>query len=401
MTDLTAWIRALFCSFVAAIFVLAVPGAASAHSVNESYVYFDVTETTLRGRVEVNLAELAKIKANDGSVDTPLTREEFEADYPLFADYFSDRLALEFEGERLDVAFDGIGYLDTSKGAFVQLWFDVTGFDTTPVSIEMSYDAMFSDIDPTHRGFALIATNTRNGMEANEGYISLIFAPGDGLKTLYLNDEPTWGVIMTFLEHGVWHIWLGFDHVLFLITLLISSVMILHAGRWEPSGGLRDSLINTVKIVTVFTLAHTVTLSLATFNIITLPVAFVEAVIALSIAVVAIGNLIPRFHTQSWKVVFIFGLFHGFGFANVLEPLGLDPTRKAIGLAAFNVGVELGQLAIVLAVFPVLFAVRHFKAYRILAMQGGSVALILIAMFWFVERTYGAVTTATAATLGG
>ena len=98
---------------------------------------------------------------------------------------------------------------------------------------------------------------------------------------------------------------------------------------------------------------------------------------------------------------YVFGLFHGFGFANVLEPLGLDPTRKAIGLAAFNIGVELGQLAIVFVLFPLLFALRSLPAYRVVAMQAGSVALIAIALFWFFERTYDAFTPINVAALGG
>ena len=397
-------IARIWCALMSGVFALLFASGLTAHSFNESYVYFDVTNETLSGRIEVNLEDLAKLDAQDGSVKSSLPKDTLEAKYEGFAEYFAQRLQLQLNGQRLSVDFRApstLTYLDTEQGTFAQLRFDVLGFDETPVALEMSYDAMFSDIDPAHRGYALIGSNTRNNMEENEGYISLIFAPGDGLKRLYLNDEPTFDVILTFLEHGVWHIWLGFDHVLFLITLLISSVMFINGGRWEPSTGLRDSMMNTVKIVTVFTLAHTITLSLATFGILTLPVPFVEAVIALSIAVVAIGNLFPRFHTQSWKVVFIFGLFHGFGFANVLEPLGLDTARKAIGLASFNIGVELGQLAIVFALFPILFAARHLRSYRIVAMQGGSIALIAIAIFWFVERTYGALAPEQIAALGG
>lgn len=397
-------IARIWCALMSGVFALLFASGLTAHSFNESYVYFDVTNETLSGRIEVNLEDLAKLDAQDGSVKSSLPKDTLEAKYEGFVEYFAQRLQLQLNGQRLSVDFRApstLTYLDTEQGTFAQLRFDVLGFDETPVALEMSYDAMFSDIDPAHRGYALIGSNTRNNMEENEGYISLIFAPGDGLKRLYLNDEPTFDVILTFLEHGVWHIWLGFDHVLFLITLLISSVMFINGGRWEPSTGLRDSMMNTVKIVTVFTLAHTITLSLATFGILTLPVPFVEAVIALSIAVVAIGNLFPRFHTQSWKVVFIFGLFHGFGFANVLEPLGLDTARKAIGLASFNIGVELGQLAIVFALFPILFAARHLRSYRIVAMQGGSIALIAIAIFWFVERTYGALAPEQIAALGG
>lgn len=360
-----------------------------AHSFNESYVYFDVTETTLGGNVQVNTRDLARVLARDGTVEKPLTENEvLEHQQELFA-YFEERLLLSHQGQPYQIVFDNVSFLPTKVGNFALLHFDVLDIVETPTTIEMSFDALFGDIDPTHRGYALIATNTRNGMEENEGYISLVFAPGDGIKELYLNDEPTKGVALTFLEHGVWHIWLGFDHVLFLIALLLSSVMVIKESRWEPASDLKRSLKNTVKIVTVFTLAHTVTLCLATFEIVTLPVVLVEAVIAISIAVVALGNLYPRLHAKSWVIVFIFGLFHGFGFANVLEPLGLDPARKAIGLFAFNVGVELGQLAIVLAVFPIFFAMRRWPAYRFVALQVTSVALIAISVFWFVERTAG------------
>ena len=364
--------------------------ASFAHKFNESYVYFDVTDTTLSGRIEVTLTNLAQVLAQDGTVSTPITEDAALARSEEIFAYFNERMQLLTDGVRYDVSFHSIDFLQTDFDTFAALKFDVLGIASTPTTLQMSYDALFGDIDPTHRGYALIGSNTRNGMGENESFISLVFAPGDGIKDLYLNDEPTGEVFKTFLEHGVWHIWLGFDHVLFLVTLLLSSVMFIQAARWEPSDSLRASLMNTVKIVTVFTLAHSVTLTLATFSIVTLPVAFVEAVIAISIAVVAVGNLMPRFHTQSWKIVFIFGLFHGFGFANVLEPLGLDPARKALGLFAFNIGVELGQLVIVLLVFPILYAIRALPAYRLIGLQAGSVALIAIAMFWFVERTVGA-----------
>ena len=362
---------------------------AFAHSFNESYIYFDVTHKTLDGQLQVTMTDLAQAMGQDATIETPMSTDEFDAQKEEIYRYFEKRMKLFQNGAPLAVTFDEVEFLGTEIDTFAVMHFSVLDGGEVPETIEMSYDALFGDIDPTHRGFALIGSNTRNGMDENESYISLIFAPGDGIKTLYLNDERPEEVAKTFLEHGVWHIWLGFDHVLFLIALLISSVMVITAGRWEPSGSLGESLRNTVKIVTVFTLAHTVTLTLATFNIVTLPIVFVEAVIAISIAVVALGNLFPKVHTTSWKVVFIFGLFHGFGFANVLAPLGLDPTRKALGLIAFNIGVELGQLAIVLVIFPILFLLRHLSAYRVVAMQVCSIALIAVALFWFTERTVG------------
>ncbi len=377
----------LFRSLCIAIVWIYGTATASAHSFNESYVYFNVGETTLTGRIEVTLTDLARVVTGNGNVEMPLTEEQATAAQQQIFEFFTERLELVDEERELDVVFQGITFLPTAVDTFAQLHFNVPDIGVTPMSLEMSYEGLTQAIDPQHRGFALIGSNTRTGMEPNEGYISLFFSPGDGKQTLLLNDEPTFDVFLRFLEHGIWHIWLGFDHVLFLIALLLSSVMILTGSAWQPSDNLRQSLLNTVKIVTVFTIAHTVTLTLATFNIITLPVVFVEAVIAISIAVVALGNLWPRFHTQAWIVVFIFGLFHGFGFANVLEPLGLDPARKALGLVAFNIGVEVGQIAIVFIVFPVLYVIRSHAIYRKMAFQGGSVALIAIAIFWFYERT--------------
>ncbi len=377
----------LFRNLCVAIFWISAAASASAHSFNESYVYFNVGETTLSGRIEVTLTDLAKVVANDGSVDTPLTEDEVKAAQEKIFEFFKQRMELVDEGRVLETEFNRLSFLPTEVDIFVRLHFDVPDIGVTPLALEMSYEGLTQELDPGHRGFALIGSNSRTGMDPNGSYISLFFTPGNEKQTLLLNDEPTSDIFLRFLEHGIWHIWLGFDHVLFLIALLLSSVMLLSGSAWQPSDNLNKSLLNTVKIVTIFTIAHTVTLTLATFNIITLPVVFVEAVIALSIAVVALGNLWPRFHTQAWIVVFIFGLFHGFGFANVLEPLGLDPARKALGLVAFNIGVEVGQIAIVLIVFPILYVIRTHTAYRKVAFQGGSVALIAIALFWFYERT--------------
>lgn len=386
LRDISVWIA----TGLAGLVLLAFASVAQAHSFNESYVYFDVTEDSLSGRIEVTLDDLTRIQQQSAEIETPLTSEEVEAARDSFTDYFQDRLLLSFEGQPYELEFDDITFFGTKVGRFAQFHFDVLGIDETPTTIEMSYDGLFSDIDPSHRGYALIGSNTRNGMDENEAYISLIFSPGDGLKSLYLNDEPTKDIALTFFEHGVWHIWLGFDHVLFLLTLLLGAVMRIENAQWVPAESVRESLRETVKIVTVFTVAHTITLCLATFEVITLPVTLVEAIIAFSIVVVAVGNLVPRFHASSWKVVFLFGIFHGFGFANVLEPLGLDPARKALGLATFNIGVEVGQLAIVLVLFPIFFALRRLTAYRVIGLQFGSVALIAIATFWFIERTMGA-----------
>ena len=297
---------------------------AQAHSLNESYIFFNVSDTELSGRIEVNSRDLARVFSIAGGEVEAWSREEIDARRQDIFDYFDGRMLLQ-DGERTysarftDITFLEEAVVDGSE--FAQLQFEVPQLTQTPETIEMSYDFMFSDIDPDHRGLALVESNSRTGVAANGSYISLIFEPGDGFKTLHLDGEPTWEVFKDFVIHGVWHIWLGFDHVLFLITLLLTSVMVISAsGRWEPAPSLRDALRSTLIIVTVFTLAHSITLGLAAFSIVTLPVVLVEAIIALSIAFVALGNMFARLHLTSWKVILVFGLFHGLGFANVLAP---------------------------------------------------------------------------------
>ncbi len=143
-----------------------------------------------------------------------------------------------------------------------------------------------------------------------------------------------------------------------------------------------------VKVVTLFTIAHSVTLSLSALEIISLPVRLVEAVIALSIIVVALDNIFPFFHRRIWLVVFVFGLFHGLGFANVLSPLGLERSSLLTALVGFNVGVEIGQLAIIAICFPLLYLLRTWRHYRLVVLGFGSAALIVISTIWFVERTF-------------
>lgn len=158
--------------------------------------------------------------------------------------------------------------------------------------------------------------------------------------------------------------------------------------HWEPIAQARAALINTVKIVTVFTIAHSITLSLAALEIILLPPRLVESVIALSIAIAALNIVIPLFGERIWWVVFVFGLFHGFGFASVLSEMGIASNYLPLTLLGFNLGVELGQIAVVCAVFPVLFALRNTRHYPRFTLRYGAACLIFVSLYWFVERAF-------------
>ena len=143
------------------------------------------------------------------------------------------------------------------------------------------------------------------------------------------------------------------------------------------------------KLSRFFTVAHSITLALASLDIISLPSRLVESIIALSIVLVAVNNIVPTFRDRTWIILFLFGLFHGLGFASVMKNLPFRMPSLTTLLVCFNIGVELGQLVIVAAVFPILFLLRKTSFYKPVVLIGGSVVLIVIAGYWFVERAMG------------
>jgi HupE / UreJ protein len=150
----------------------------------------------------------------------------------------------------------------------------------------------------------------------------------------------------------------------------------------------RLAAVDVLKVVTAFTLAHSITLSLAVLGAVELPSRLVESVIAASVVAAALNNVRPLVTRRLWLVAFGFGLVHGFGFASVLADLGLPSDALALALVGFNVGVELGQLAIVLLFLPLAFALRRTSFYRRWVMHGGSLAIALLAAVWFAERAF-------------
>ena len=191
-----------------------------------------------------------------------------------------------------------------------------------------------------------------------------------------------------YVVEGIWHIWVGSDHILFLLSLLLPAVLVRRDKVWEPAPSLRQSLIEVLKVVTAFTLAHSITLSLASLHVISLPSRLVESLIALSIVVAALNNLRGTVERRRWVLAFVFGLVHGFGFASVLSDLGLPQGALVLALVGFNLGVEIGQMAIVVAFVPIAFGLRGTRLYRRGVLTVGSILVALIAGWWFVQRAF-------------
>jgi len=195
--------------------------------------------------------------------------------------------------------------------------------------------------------------------------------------------------VRRMVAEGVHHIADGTDHVLFLVSLLLVSVWRRDAGasRWSPREDARSVLTEVLRLVTAFTVAHSITLGLAAYGVLTPPSRWVESLIAASVLVAALDNLWPLLRGPRWAVVFAFGLVHGFGFAGAMQDLGLSAQALAWPLLGFNIGVELGQLMLVAAVLPVAFWLRRMPAYRWAVVAPASAAIAALALIWLIERS--------------
>ncbi|MFC6663165.1 HupE/UreJ family protein [Deinococcus multiflagellatus] len=200
-----------------------------------------------------------------------------------------------------------------------------------------------------------------------------------------------WQNVLTFIWLGMTHIWAGLDHVLFLLTLLLPTVLRRQEGQWQPVATFREAFGSVIKVVTAFTVAHSITLTLSALGILTFASQLVESVIAVSVVFAALNNLVPLVQERArWAVAFGFGLMHGFGFSSVLGELVEDRQALVQSLLGFNLGVELGQLALVAVAVPLLFWIRATVFYRRVVFAPASVGVAVVAAVWFVQRAFPA-----------
>jgi hypothetical protein len=199
-------------------------------------------------------------------------------------------------------------------------------------------------------------------------------------------EVSAWATFARFVREGAWHVAIGYDHIAFVLLLLLPAVLRPVAGKWQRAEGFAPVTRDIVTIVTAFTIAHSTTLALAITGIVHVPAQPIEVAIAASIAVAAAINLMPRLSRARLPLAFSFGLVHGFGFANALRELDAHGAGLVPLLAGFNSGVELAQLAIVALVLPVIYAARGTRWYSSGVLPLGSCALGAAGVVWLVQR---------------
>lgn len=375
-------LSALFC--VASI-GLSLP--AVAHQLGEGYVILQVDAQKIVGHMELTLSTLNTAVPMDADQDGKVSDAEFEEKSAEAAAYIFEHVQLGTDTDWYALEQGDPTVASYPLGKYALFPFTIALPDPSPQYLRLKYTVLFEE-DPQHRGLVMVERNALTGEENTTEAVSLVLTPDEPIQTLDLLAPIPRTSLLAFIKHGVWHIWIGIDHILFLVTLLLQSVLLCREKNWEATENFRAAFINVAKIVTLFTVAHSLTLSIAALDIITLPSRLVESIIAASIVAAAVLNFFPRYARFLYAFIFIFGLFHGFGFASVLGHLTTQTSALVSALVGFNVGVELGQLAIVFVCFPVLYLIRKQPFYRRWVLHLGSVLIGLIAMVWLIERSF-------------
>jgi hypothetical protein len=362
-----------------ALLLALVAGSAHAHKPSDSYLALRLDAAGLHGQWDIALRDLEYAIGLDANGDGEITWGELRARQADVAAYAFARLALRAAGQACQISPGGTLVDDHTDGAYAVIPFAADCGAGAPREFEVEY-SLFADLDPTHRGLLRASLGGQT--------VTAVLGPDRPRLQLRAGGLSRLAQFADYAREGVWHIWMGFDHILFLLSLLLPAVLLLSAGQWRPAAGFRPVFWDVFRVVTSFTIAHSITLSLAALSVISLPSRLVESTIALSVVLAALNNLKPLVAERRWAVAFSFGLIHGFGFASVLTDLGLPQDALLLALVGFNVGVEAGQLAIVSAFLPLAFALRKTTFYRRAVLAGGSAVIAAVATLWLVERAF-------------
>lgn len=374
----------------------------SAHAPDQSYIYVSIYNDKIDGRFEVTAKDLNRSLGL--SLTDPMVMAELEQNAAAIKAYLEQNTTFSANGQTFKIKFTEIEILRLNElDDFAYFHFDLEGLDKIPDAMTIRYECFFKE-NSKHRGLFIQEYNWKAGLINNESLASLIFEPSATEQELSLTELSLWKGFIALVKLGIWHIWIGLDHILFIVALILPAVVRrrellkdesmvdtnvspAYSSSWLPVAKFKPAFLYIISIITFFTLAHSITLALASLQIINLPSRFVESIIAISIALAAVHNITPIFKGREWLIAFVFGLFHGFGFASVLGEKGISGDYMVLSLLGFNVGVEIGQVLIICMVFPFLFLIRKLNIYP-KVITYGSALLILISLYWFIERAF-------------
>ncbi len=357
----------LFLILVMSLFI----STAHAHKNSDSYLKLKASGEKILVQWDIALRDLDQLVALDSDNDGKLTWGEVKSNHPQIAALALNRLAIKGDGQVC--SYGKVEHLINNHSGYSYAVLRTTAScPTVPEKISVNYNLLF-DIDSQHRGLL--------NLEVGDQRHLIVFSPEKKTAVIEASGSVVVAATSSFITYfikGVEHLIGGIDHLLFLFVLLLPAIL------------LKQSFLEIVKILTAFTVAHAITLTLSVLGLVKLPVTPVEIVIALSVAIAAVDNIWPILGKRRWLIAGGFGLIHGFGFANALGPLNLSPEALFSALLAFNLGLEAAQVFVAALLIPIGYYVFHERAGMAkFSLQSGSALAILVATLWTVDRSMG------------
>ena len=346
-------------------------GSASAHDPGLSNVNLQLESNRMVAELAYNYVDIEGAVLVDKDLDRIITKEEFEAAKSNLEQLATSALEVSFDGKKIEPGEVSVKIAKAEDGretAFFSLIYP--GIPSTELIVK---SAIMEKLSRGHREYFKLTnaegkTIAERLLDINNNFAQI--SAGELSAGL-----GKWHTFKQFTMLGIEHILLGFDHLCFLAALLLAA----------------NSLGSVVKIITSFTIAHSITLALAALNIVNISPAFVEPMIAVSIIYVGLENVWRRGQEIEgrWLLTFAFGLIHGFGFASVLRELniGASGSGLAIPLVSFNLGVEIGQLAVAALFWGIIWKIRKTEIFKTRLVPAFSILVAIAGAYWLIERT--------------
>jgi len=355
-----------------------------AHQMSTAYLNLDLSasqEHNIQGQLQLRWFDVDSQVKLDSNLDGQLQWQEVISQQSQILAFIQANLSIQADqqqcvlkmqdGLRADTHFDE-GYLS------VALFVDCKSQSLKDLVIK--YTGIFAQ-DPEHK---LIVNLTGTGSDET-GIASQVISVNQQQVKIDLQSSNWLSVLSSYIYQGIVHIFIGTDHILFLVVLVLTSVLVYQNGKWTAKLSNSQVIKDTAWVITAFTLAHSITLSATALGWIAPSSRWVEFGIAVSIVLTALNNLWPLVTRLSW-ITFGFGLLHGMGFASVLGELGLSQQYTLLSILAFNIGVEAGQFMILMALLPFLFYCRGKVWYPKYGLKLGSILIGIIAINWSIQR---------------
>lgn len=354
---------------------------ASAHELSSSYLSLNLEEQQISGYWLAQPEDLHLAITLDQNNDGDVLWQEITSRSEQIERYFQTHIEVMANESRCDIEPENL--MLENRSSKIYLYLPFSGTCTSQEDISIHYRAFFEN-DQSHRGILQLT--------AGEISASTVFNPQ---RTDY-NQSSTnsiWQNFYIFIIEGIWHIWIGLDHILFLIALLFSGYNLSNQRTnkqtnipWSTT--LKNRSLDILKTVTAFTVAHSITLILGTLGLVTLPGIVVESIIALSVAISGANVIFHFLDRIRWWFIFGFGLIHGLGFASVLGDLLTSQGVAFSSILGFNVGVEIGQLCIVAVALPLIVALERKPILMTFTTWLVGTGVGVIGLYWAVTRAF-------------